>query len=125
MEGVYCAYPFDWDAGPPYITEQMAKFRDEYRADYPGDEPAALTMAVYDVTVGLVEAMKQAGTVEDTTKVRDAFENLSWELSSGVMTSWGGKETYGRAHQVVQPVPVSQFKDGKTAVVGMPIVPVP
>ena len=125
MEGVYCAYPFDWDAGPPYITEQMAKFRDEYRADYPGDEPAALTMAVYDVTVGLVEAMKQAGTVEDTTKVRDALENLSWELSSGVMTSWGGKETYGRAHQVVQPVPVSQFKDGKTAVVGMPIVPVP
>ena len=41
VEGVYCAYPVDFDAGPPYITEQMARFRDEYRADYPGDEHAA------------------------------------------------------------------------------------
>ena len=103
----------------------MARFRDEYRADYPGDEPAMLTLSVYDVTVGLMEAMKQAGTVEDTTKVRDTLRNLSWELSTGYMSSWGGKETYGRAHQVVHPVPVSQMKNGKPAVVGMPVVPVP
>ena len=73
VEGLYCIYAVDWDGGPPLITEQMARFRDEYRADYPGDEPGTQSLYVYDAAVGLLEAMKVAGTVEDTTKVRDAL----------------------------------------------------
>ena len=125
VEGLFCIYAVDWDGGPPLITEQMARFRDEYRADYPGDEPGTQSLYVYDAAVGLLEAMKMAGTVEDTTKVRDALGNLSWELSTGFMSSWGGKETYGRAHHLVHPLPITQLQNGKAVVVGMPVVDVP
>ena len=108
-EGVYCAYGLDWDARPPYITKEIERFRDAYRADYPGDEPPTLTLSVYDATVGLLEAMKMAGTVDDSVKVNNVFQNFHWMLSTGVMSSWGGKKTSGRAAQVVQPVPVSQL----------------
>ena len=124
-EGLFCMYPVDWDSGPPNITPEMERIRDEYRATWPGEEPAMLMLGVYDATVGLLEAMKMARTVEDTTKVRDVLEKFNWMLSTGYMTSWGGKKTAGIAHQVVQPVPVSQIKNGKAAVVAMPIVPVP
>jgi len=53
------------------------------------------------------------------------LEKFNWMLSTGYMTSWGGKKTAGIAHQVVQPVPVSQIKNGKATVVAMPIVAVP
>ena len=60
-------YPVDWDSGPPNITPEMERIRDEYRATWPGEEPAMLMLGVYDATVGLLEAMKMARTVEDTT----------------------------------------------------------
>ena len=82
-------------------------------------------MSVYDATVGLMEAMKMAGTVDDSVKVNYVFQNFNWMLSTGVMSSWGGKEASGRAAQVVQPVPVSQMRDGKTVPVGMPVVEIP
>ena len=124
-EGTYCNFGLDWDAGPPFVTKEMERFRDAYRADYPGDEPTLQVLSVYDATVGLMEAMKMAGTVDDSVKVNNVFQNFNWMLSTGVMSSWGGKETSGRAAQVVQPVPVSQMRDGKTIPVGMPVVAIP
>jgi branched-chain amino acid transport system substrate-binding protein len=125
VEGLFCIYAVDWDGGPPLITEQMARFRDEYRADYPGDEPGTQSLYVYDAAVGLLEAMKMAGTVEDSTKVRDVLEKFNWMLSTGYMSSWGGMESYGRNHQLVHPIPIPQMQNGKAIIIGMPIVPVP
>jgi branched-chain amino acid transport system substrate-binding protein len=125
VEGVYCSSAFDWDSGPPYITQQMANFRDEIRKDYPGNEPTIIALLAYDAGVGLFESMKMAGTIEDTDKVRDVLKNYKWMLSTGYMSSWGGKERYGVDRQVVQPISVSQMKNGVPVIVGMPIVPVP
>ena len=122
-EGVYCVFAIDWDA-PSGITKAMAMYRDDYRKDYPGDEPGMQGLYVYDATVGLLEAMKMAGTVE-VTKVRDVLGKFNWMLSTGYMSSWGGKETYGRNHQLVHPIPIPQIRNGKVILVGMPIVPVP
>ena len=41
------------------------------------------------------------------------------------MSSWGGKEKIGRDAQIVQPVFVSQWKNGKIQIIGTPIVAVP
>ena len=82
-------------------------------------------MLAYDAGVGLFESMKMAGTIEDTDKVRDVLKNYNWMLSTGYMSSWGGKERYGVDRQVVQPISVSQMKNGVPVIVGMPIVPVP
>ena len=124
-EGVYCNFGLDWDAGPPFITKEMERFRDAYRTDYPGDEPTLQVLSVYDATVGLLEAMKMAGTVDDSVKVNNVLQNFNWMLSLGVMTSWGGKESSGRAAQVVQPIFITQIRNGKITAVGSPIVPVP
>ena len=93
--------------------------------DYPGDEPTLQVLSVYDATVGLMEAMKMAGTVDDSVKVNDVFQKFNWMLSLGAMSSWGGKESSGRAAQVVQPILISQIKNGKLIAVGNPIVPIP
>ena len=124
-EGVHCNFGFDWDSGPPYVTKEMERFRDAYRADYPGDEPTLQVLSVYDATVGLMEAMKMAGTVDDSVKVNDVFQKFNWMLSLGAMSSWGGKESSGRAAQVVQPILISQIRNGKLIAVGNPIVPIP
>ena len=124
-EGVHCNFGFDWDSGPPYVTKEMERFNDAYRADYPGDELTLQVLSVYDATVGLMEAMKMAGTVDDSVKVNDVFQKFNWMLSLGAMSSWGGKESSGRAAQVVQPILISQIKNGKLIAVGNPIVPIP
>ena len=125
FEGMYCNFGLDWDAGPPYVTKEMERFRDAYRADYPGEEPTLQVLSVYDATVGLLEAMKMAGTVDDSVKVNYVFQNFNWMLSLGAMSSWGGKESSGRAAQVVQPILISQIRNGKIIAVGNPIVPIP
>ena len=76
------------------------------------------------MAVGFFEAMKKADSL-DTTKVRDALRELSWQLSSGDMSGWGGKETYGIDHQLITTVFVNQFRDGKVVTIGkvLPAVP--
>ncbi len=124
LEGVYCFYGLDFEAGPPYITPEMERVYKAYNAEYPGVILDPLGLMVYDATVGVLEAIKMAQTL-DTEKVNYVFGNFNWLLSTGVMSSWGGKEKIGRDAQIVQPVSVSQWKDGKIQVIGMPIVPVP
>jgi branched-chain amino acid transport system substrate-binding protein len=124
LEGVYCFYGVDFEAGPPFITPEMERIYKAYNAEYPGVIMDPISLMVYDATVGVLEAIKMAQTL-DTEKVNYVFGNFNWLLSTGVMSSWGGKEKIGRDAQIVQPVSVSQWKDGKIQIIGMPIVPVP
>lgn len=76
------------------------------------------TPQFYDGTLWLFEAIKKAGTVSDTEKVKAALEGLTF---NGVYTgrmSWTGKETYGIDHQVKFPFYVMVVKDGKETVLG-------
>ena len=124
-EGVFCNFGFNWDAGPPYVTKEMTRIRDAYHAEYSGDELTLQILSVYDATVGLMEAMKMAQTVDDSEKVNNVLQKFNWMLSLGAMTSWGGKESAGRAAQVVQPILISQIRNGKLYAIGNPIVPIP
>ncbi len=76
------------------------------------------TPQFYDGTLWLFEAIKKAGTITDTTKVKAALEGLTF---NGVYTgrmSWTGKETYGIDHQVKFPFYVMVVKGGKETVLG-------
>ena len=124
LEGVYCAYGVDFEAGPPFVTPEMERINKAYNAEYPGVILDLLGLMVYDATVGVLEAIKMARTL-DTEKVNYVLGNFNWLLSTGVMSSWGGKEKIGRDAQIVQPVFVSQWKNGKIQIIGTPIVAVP
>ena len=76
-------------------------------------------------TLIVMEAMKMAQTVDDSEKVNNVLQKFNWMLSLGAMTSWGGKESAGRAAQVVQPILISQIRNGKLYAIGNPIVPIP
>ena len=67
--------------------------------------------------MGLIEAIKKADSL-DTTAVRDALETTSWRLTDGSMAKWGGAKTYGINHQLIHPLFVNQFQDGKVVTVG-------
>jgi len=124
VEGVYCLYGLDFDQGPPHITPEMVRIRKSYQAEYGGEDLQLQPLNVYDATVGLLEAIKMAGTI-DPVEVNKVFQNFNWKLSNGAMTSWGGKETLGRDGQLEQPVTVSQFKNGIVQVVGSVRIEVP
>ena len=61
----------------------------------------------------------------ESEMVNYVLGNFNWLLSSGVISSWGGKENIGRDAQIVQTVFVSQWKNGKIQIIGTPIVAVP
>ena len=122
-EGAYCVGGLNYDSGPPIISEGHRRFADAYLAEYKEDVPFQ-GMQVYDMTIGILEAIKKADSL-DSTKVRDVLRTLSWELSSGDMASWGGKKLYGRDHQLISPTYVSIIKDGKMVTIGKAFVAVP
>ncbi len=72
----------------------------------------------YDMGNMLLKAMQQAGTVEDTDKVRAEFEKLSPYKGIQGTVRWGGMEDYGSNHQVLTPVFVGKIKNGEQAIVG-------
>jgi branched-chain amino acid transport system substrate-binding protein len=67
----------------------------------------------YDGTNMLFEAMRRAGTVDDTDKVRVALEKIS--NFDGVLgkLNWTGKAVYGIDHQLDVPFYIAEVKDGK------------
>jgi len=123
VEGVYCISGIDFDQGPPFITPEMSRIRNAHLAEF-GDDLELQPLMVYDGTIGVLEAIKMAGTI-DSEEVNKVFRNFNWKLSSGFMTSWGGKEALGNKGQLVQPVGVSQFQDGIIRVIGNVVISVP
>ena len=124
VEGAYLAQTINYDTEGGIITDLQRKFAADYIATFNEPEAPFQAEKVYDMAVGFFEAMKKADSL-DTTKVRDALRELSWSLSSGDMSSWGGKETYGINHQLITTVFVNQFRDGKVVTIGkvLPLVP--
>lgn len=67
----------------------------------------------YDMTMLIFEAMKNAGTVSDTVKVRDALEKIKDYKGVSGMISMIGKKTYGVNRQIGTPFFISRVHDGK------------
>ena len=123
-EGVFLAQTVNYDSGPPMISEEQQAFAADYKATFGEDEVPMQAEKVYDMAVGLFEAMKEADSL-DTTKVRDTLEQFAWKLTSGDMSRWGGKETYGIQHQLITPVYINTVKDGKVVTIGKVLPEVP
>ncbi|MGA2465300.1 MAG: ABC transporter substrate-binding protein [Thermodesulfobacteriota bacterium] len=111
MEGFIYYSPINPD--DPKIQEINKKYNAKFPPPMNGFTPQ-----FYDGTLWLFEAIKKAGTLTDTEKVKAALESLSFD---GVYTgrmSWTGKEAYGIDHQVKFPFYVMVVKDGKEVVLG-------
>jgi branched-chain amino acid transport system substrate-binding protein len=99
---------FDFDAP---TAQPLVK---AYRAKYGAGIINSQTPAFYNATKVLIEAMRRAGTIDDTTKLRDTIEKIEG-YDAGVYgpLKWTGKEIYGVDHQVKLPFFIVEVKDGK------------
>jgi len=107
-EGFISYEMFDFDAP---TAQPLVK---AYRAKYGAGIINSQTPAFYNATKVLIEAMRRAGTIDDTTKLRDTIEKIEG-YDAGVYgpLKWTGKEIYGVDHQVKLPFFIVEVKDGK------------
>ena len=89
----------------------VVNFVKAYGAKYKNDKgaatvPDALAALAYDATNLLIQAIKDAGTADDTDKVRDALQKISFQGVSG-------KITFDAQHNPVKSAVVLAVKDGK------------
>ncbi len=122
-EGVYLAQTIAYDSPGSVISPEQKAFAKKYLDKY-NEPPSYHAEKIYDMTMGLIEAIKKADSL-DTTAVRDALEKTSWRLTDGSMAKWGGAETYGINHQLIHPLFVNQFQDGKVVTVGSGLPDIP
>lgn len=91
-------YVFGFPDDPAHAPSKLLPVIETYKQKHKSWFPVAGRFHLY--LDALVRGIEAAGSVTDTTAVRDAIENLApWESAIG-MVSWGGKETYGIDHQI-------------------------
>ena len=107
-EGFISYEMFDFDAP---TAQPLVK---AYRAKYGTGIINSQTPAFYNATKVLLEAMRRAGTIDDTTKLRDTIEKIEG-YDAGVYgpLKWTGKAIYGVDHQIKLPFFIVEVKDGK------------
>lgn len=107
-EGFISYEMFDFEAATaqPFIKA--------YAAKYGAGIINSQTPAFYNATKVLFEALRRAGTVDDTTKVRGALEGLTG-YDAGIYgpVRWTGMANYGVDHQLALPFYVVEVKNGK------------
>ena len=92
----------------------VVTFVKAYEAKYSKGIMNSQTPAFYNATKILFEAIRRAGTVDDTTKVRDQVEKIAG-YDAGIYgpVRWTGMANYGVDHQLALPFYVVEVKDGK------------
>lgn len=104
-EGMLVHTPID-----PQLAATKA-YADRYAAKY--KHPMnGFSPAFYDGTQMLFEAMRRAGSVEDTERVRVELEKLDGFEGALGKLSWTGRAMYGIDHQLNAPFYVAEVKDG-------------
>lgn len=109
-EGIYVHAPIN--PQDDVMAAFIKSFEDEFGSSMNGFAPF-----FYDGTMMMLKAMQDAGTVEDTVKVRDAMAGLSGYEGVLGSISWVGKEQYGIDRQISVPFYVGKIKDGVEEVV--------
>ncbi len=94
----------------------LKAYIDRYEHTY-GDTMNGFSPYFYDGVSMLFQAMREAGTVEDTAAVRDAL--AATKDFKGVLgtLNWTGKGAYGIAHQIDAPFYVAKVVDGQEQIV--------
>jgi branched-chain amino acid transport system substrate-binding protein len=109
VEGMVVYTPID-----PGLASTKA-YIDAYVAKYK-TQPNGFGPSFYDYTGMLFEAMKRAGTVTDSTKVKDELEKISDFPGSLGKLGWTGKAAYGIDHQLAVPFYLAEIKDGQEVI---------
>lgn len=92
-----------------WLETQYGKFHPNRMGDF--------TFFFYDASKILFAGIEKAGTVEDTTRVRDAIEQASpFETLIGE-SHWGGADVYGIDHQLFTPTFLVEIAEGKGRVI--------
>ena len=96
------------------ILESEKEFRDRAIAEYgsTGYDIPRVVEGGWDPVMLLVEAIKGAGTVEDTDAIADYLEDIELELPDGVK-NFGGEETFGIKRMIQGDVMVGQWQNGE------------
>lgn len=92
-------------------AEYAQKYNAKYKRAMNGFSPA-----FYDGTHLLFEAMRKAGTVSDTVKVKAELEKIKGHKGALGESSWTGKAAYGVDHQLDAPFYVAEVKDGQEVI---------
>ncbi|RJR16941.1 MAG: hypothetical protein C4582_13830 [Desulfobacteraceae bacterium] len=94
----------------PGVPKAMKQYFIDYEAKY--GNVNSFAPYIYDMFDILVMGIKKANSL-DSTKVRDAIEQMDEFDTIWGKARWGGKELYGNNHQLFRPTPVSIIKDKK------------
>ena len=105
-QGMFVHAPLD-----PELASTRA-YADLYEAKYKSPMNG-FSPAFYDGVNMLFEAMRQAGTVTDTDKVREKMASLKDFPGALGSLNWTGKALYGIDHQLNAPFYVAEVKDGQ------------
>lgn len=90
-------------------------YMDAYAAKY-DNVMNGFSPSFYDGTNMLFEAMRRAGTVTDSEKVRNEMENLKDFPGALGTANWVGKGVYGVNHQIDVPFYIAEVVDGKEVI---------
>jgi branched-chain amino acid transport system substrate-binding protein len=102
------------DQGNAEYQRLSAQFRKNVNQN-----PNDMFLPAYDGIMVLFRAMQKAGTVTDTTKVRDAIALvLPSKGALGEEISLGGKSTYGSDQEFITTNYMAQIRDGVPVVIG-------
>jgi branched-chain amino acid transport system substrate-binding protein len=104
-EGVYVHLPVD--TSRPETAAYIKAFEQKYRLPANGHN-----LFIYSGLQLLFAAMEKAGTVDDTTRVAKALEELKNFPTVLGSASWTGLKRYGIDHQIDLPFYVGQIRDG-------------
>jgi branched-chain amino acid transport system substrate-binding protein len=88
------------DTFTPDALPSAKVFTVPYLARWKNWDPYALKFSIYLPI--LLDSLKVAGTVEDTTKIMDTMEKMEYNTHMGRLR-WSGAKTYGIAHQIYTP----------------------
>jgi len=113
-EGYIYPIVFDRNSKAPAVVDFIKKFRAKY-----GDKESITTVdpSFYDAARMVFAALKKAGTVNDTTKIKNAMESINDFEGIFGKVKWTGMEVYGINHQILQPLSIAQIKNGKEVIV--------
>ena len=101
-------------------SEGFKRLADVYRKKF-GQDPDDLIIDYYDAFAAILEAVHQAGDVNDTKKISDAFFNKTFPFKSilgGEISLGGTNGLAGDPNQMMTWSYISKIHDGKLEIVG-------
>lgn len=109
--GITATFDYEQDY---LILPAEKEFREKAVARYgaTGYDISRIVEGGWDPVMLLVEAMKGAGTVEDTDAIADYLADIELDLPDGTK-SFGGEETFGIKRMICGDVMVGQWIDGE------------